>query len=68
MSYIPGMKTTRAEFLTALVAQLNAGEITKAQGRKAIRAFDAAVKREAKGVRRVAFTVEQVRAAGVAKG
>lgn len=32
-----------------------------------IRAFDSAAKREAKGTRRVAFTVEQVRAAGVTK-
>lgn len=39
---------TRLEFMTGLVARLQAGEITKAQGRKAIRSFDAAAKREAK--------------------
>lgn len=48
----------RIEFLSNLVAKLNAGEITKAQGRKAIRAYDAAVKREDR--MRVALTVEQV--------
>jgi hypothetical protein len=57
---------TRLEFMTGLVAQLHAGEITKAQGRKAIRAFDAAAKREArleaKRWRRVGLTAEQVRA------
>ncbi len=59
------MKTTRLEFLTALTARLHAGEITKAHGRKAIREFDAATKREKNSVRRVALTVEQVRTAGV---
>lgn len=59
------MKTTRLEFLTVLAGKLQAGEFTKAQGRKAIREFDAAAKREAKSVRRVALTAEQVHAAGV---
>lgn len=58
---------TRSEFLTGLVAKLEAGEITKAQGRKAIREFDAAAKREAKSWKRIALTVEQVRASMAAR-
>lgn len=57
----------RLEFLRGLVTQLEAGETTKAQGRKAIRSFDAAAKREAKSWKRIGLTVEQARASMAAR-